>query len=168
MNAYECLGLEPHYAIDPKALERAYFDRQRNHHPDRAAVKCEKISSILSSMDLNDAYQTLKSPLKRAQHLLKLSGIEVLVDGKGVKPAPTLLMQVLEQREALDEAEDETVLKTIDQTAKQQREVCITRLNELFAAKKLDEAAQETLKLGYLEKLLDESRQKQRKLMAES
>jgi molecular chaperone HscB len=51
----------------------------------------------------NEAYQTLRDPLKRATYLLHLRGIDVQAENNTAMP-PAFLMQQMEWRESLDDA----------------------------------------------------------------
>ena len=100
-NLFEILGLAPAFRLEEKALERAYFTQQRLWHPDRFVGKPEaaRIEAVTRSQQLNDAYETLKHPLRRAEHLLELQGIFVLTED--AKASPAILMEMMELREAV-------------------------------------------------------------------
>ena len=87
--------------MQPCILHR---DRElsRKWHPDRFAKADPRArrASLQRSVQLNEAWRVLKDPFKRAEYLLSLSGISL---GKEVPPA--LLMETLELREELAEAE---------------------------------------------------------------
>lgn len=163
MSTFECFGLTPSFDIDLAALERVYFALQRTHHPDKAVQGDSRIASLLTSMQINECYQTLKSPLKRAQHLLKLQKLDVLAEKGGVNPSPALLEDIMEQREALASATSAAELEKIRLAAQAQQQDCISALKRLCGAEQWDEAAQVTLKLGYIERMLDECRQQSKK-----
>ena len=78
-NCFTLLELPELFTIDEALLQRNYFSAQRAWHPDRFvnAAAAEKQQAMQRSVAINDAYHTLKSPLKRAQNLLKLRGILV-------------------------------------------------------------------------------------------
>ena len=65
--------------IDVSALERAFYELSRKLHPDLNAgsEKQEQQWSLEQSSMLNDAYRTLRDPIKRTQYLLKLEGVEL-------------------------------------------------------------------------------------------
>jgi molecular chaperone HscB len=73
------LGLEPHLNLDLAALEREFHRLSRRLHPDRfvRATDSEKDWSLADTALLNDAYRTLKDPLRRTEYLLKLEGVEI-------------------------------------------------------------------------------------------
>ena len=65
--------------IDISALEKTFYARSRKLHPDlfARASKEEQDWSQEQSSRLNDAYRTLKDPIKRTEYLLKLEGVEL-------------------------------------------------------------------------------------------
>ncbi len=65
--------------IDAATLEREFYELSRKLHPDiyaRAESREQRWSLEQSSL-LNDAYRTLKDPVKRTEYLLRLEGIEL-------------------------------------------------------------------------------------------
>ena len=72
-------GLPRKLNIDVPLLEKGFYELSRKLHPDltaRATSKEQEWSLEQSSM-LNDAYRTLRDPIKRTQYLLRLEGIEL-------------------------------------------------------------------------------------------
>jgi molecular chaperone HscB len=78
-NYFSVFGLEPHLNLDLAALEREFHRLSRKLHPDRfaRAGESEKQWSLADTALLNDAYRTLKEPLRRTEYLLKLKGAEI-------------------------------------------------------------------------------------------
>src|SRR5499425_1349619 len=65
--------------IDTAVLEKSFYARSRKLHPDlfaRASKEEQEWSQEQSSL-LNDAYRTLKDPIRRTEYLLKLEGVEL-------------------------------------------------------------------------------------------
>src|SRR5258708_36767643 len=72
-------GLPRKLDLDVVALEKEFYVLSRKLHPDlnaRAASK-EQAWSLEQSSLLNDAYRTLKDPIRRTQYLLGLEGVEL-------------------------------------------------------------------------------------------
>jgi molecular chaperone HscB len=71
--------LEPKLNLDLPALEHEFHRLSRRLHPDRfaRAEENEKQWSLADTALLNDAYRTLKDPLRRTEYLLKLLGAEI-------------------------------------------------------------------------------------------
>jgi molecular chaperone HscB len=70
------LGLPRSFDIDPDKLEKQYLGFQRVLHPDRFVAKPARQRMIAESqaVAMNEAFQTLQDPLRRAAYLLKLHG----------------------------------------------------------------------------------------------
>ena len=73
---FSVFGLEPRLNLDLAALEHEFHRLSRRLHPDRfaRASENEKQWSLADTALLNDAYRTLKDPLRRTEYLLKLRG----------------------------------------------------------------------------------------------
>ncbi len=72
-------GLPPKLNIDVPALEKSFYELSRRLHPDlnaRAGSQEQEWSLEQSSL-LNDAYRTLRDPIKRTEYLLHLEGVEL-------------------------------------------------------------------------------------------
>jgi molecular chaperone HscB len=78
-NYFSFFGLPCQLNLDVAALEKNFYQLSRKLHPDlnAAASDEEKEWSLLQSSLLNDAYRTLKDPIKRTQYLLRLEGVEL-------------------------------------------------------------------------------------------
>jgi len=65
--------------LDTAALEKEFYALSRRLHPDLFAQTNtdERTWSLEQSSMLNDAYRTLKDPIKRTEYLLRLEGIEL-------------------------------------------------------------------------------------------
>src|SRR5580765_3338341 len=77
-NHFELFGLPVSFAVDTAALEARYHELQREVHPDRfaAASGAERRLSMQLATRVNEAYRTLKSPLKRAVYILQSRGVD--------------------------------------------------------------------------------------------
>ena len=76
---YSVFALEPKLNLDLAALEHEFHRLSRKVHPDRfaRAGENERQWSLADTALLNDAYRTLKDPLRRTEYLLKLQGAEI-------------------------------------------------------------------------------------------
>ncbi len=153
-------GLQARFRVDVGALERLYFDLQRQLHPDRFVTRSskERALSQLQATSLNEAYETLKDPLRRADYLMHLHGTDVLPDGCNLVNDQELLMEAMEMREALMEADS---MEAIDKVAKQASDDiadCIAALECSFAEKDWETTCRLTTRLKYLTKMADETK----------
>lgn len=104
MNYFDLFNLEPAFDIDTALLAERYRELQRAVHPDKFANDTEqqKMLSVQRTAQINDGYQTLKNPLRRAEHMLSLRGIELSHETTTLKDG-AFLMQQMEWREALED-----------------------------------------------------------------
>ena len=148
------------FDIDITQLERRYFTAQKQFHPDRFVGKPAEVRTKAAgqSMLINDAYQVLKSPLKRAQHLLTLNGIAVGDERDAVKPTHDLLEEIMEIREKLSEIGASGEVDALRKDVEKSVDATIAGISQAFRQKDLPNAAQMTIRLGYLLKIMDEIR----------
>jgi molecular chaperone HscB len=74
-------------------------------HPDRFASQGDAAKRVAMqwAVRVNEAYQRLKNPLKRAAYLCSLHGVEIDAENNTAMPAD-FLMQQIQWREALEDA----------------------------------------------------------------
>ena len=146
------------FDLDSAALEKAYFAQQRQYHPDRMAAKPEKerIAALQHSMTINEAYQALRQPLTRAEHMLANQNILVNTEKDSVKPTPMLLTEIMEWRERLADAADMASIQQLANETETAYRETMQLLSTSFQKQDWQNAAQATLRLGYLEKLRHE------------
>ena len=130
---------------------------QRLLHPDRFATKApsEKALSQRQATSLNDAYETLKDPLSRADYLIGLEGGGT---GDGGNADGELLQESLESREALAEAATVEAIDALARRALDDIDSCMAELSARFAAGDLKGARRQAVRLKYLRKLAEETR----------
>ena len=112
-------GMPRKLNLDVPRLEREFYELSRKLHPDlnARADKREQEWSLEQSSLLNDAYRTLKDPIKRTQYLLRLEGVELEEQSKTATEKarasgevkkqivpPDLLEEVFELNMQLEEA----------------------------------------------------------------
>ena len=157
-NLFAILGLSPSFVLNEKALETAYFTAQRACHPDRfvGRSEAERIAAVSRSQLVNDAYETLKNPLTRAEHLLEMQGLTALDDT--AKAPPALLMEMMELREQVaDAGSDGATLARVVEDVKKRAASTTRALEEAFAAQEYLRAVEETMRLHYLGKAMEEA-----------
>jgi molecular chaperone HscB len=173
---FTVLGVQPAFAIDVTDLERRYKDAARRLHPDkfvRADPRARR-ASLARSVQLNDAWKTLRDPVKRAEYLLAKAGIEVggeegtirttggAASGKEKVPVPqALLMDVMELREGLMDAraeDDEARVRELTAEVRERRRIAMAAVGEAFAADPADieRAAAELVAVRYYDRFLAE------------
>jgi molecular chaperone HscB len=153
------LGLERGFDVNVAALDRRYFDLQRRLHPDRFARKTprEKAISQQQAAALNEAYETLKNPLRRARYLARQLGVDLPEEGRTIDD-PELLMEAMERREALSEAATPQAVEALARAAAGERAAVLDSLSALFAAGDRKGLRTAILRLAYLDKFAEEAR----------
>lgn len=103
-DAFYRLGLPRRFVLDAGALERAYLAHSRAVHPDYhlSGASADLGASLELSAAVNEAYNTLRDPFTRAEHLLALEGGPSASEHKQM-PGP-FLAEMLELREQLESA----------------------------------------------------------------
>jgi molecular chaperone HscB len=159
MDHFARLGLERAFAVDLATLDRAYFGLQRRLHPDRFARKPprERAISQQQAAALNEAYETLKNPIRRARYLAEQMGVDLPGDGRTIDD-PALLMEAMEAREALAEAGSVADVQALEQTSRDDRTAAIEGLSDLFATADHAGIRRAILRLAYLDKFVEEAR----------
>jgi molecular chaperone HscB len=102
---FELLGLARQQGLDEIELERVYQDIQSRVHPDKHAHlgESERRLAMQWATRVNEAYLTLKSPLKRAEYLLRLVGHDPEIERNTAMPMDFLVQQ-MEWRENVEQA----------------------------------------------------------------
>jgi molecular chaperone HscB len=100
---FATLGVPRRFTLSSAELEQRHRDLSRVLHPDRHvdAPPSARRAALERAVAVNDAYRVLRDPLTRAQSLLALHGVPL---GDNDRAPPALLLEVMELREALDEA----------------------------------------------------------------
>lgn len=159
-------GVERDFDVNEAALETAYFELQRKLHPDRFATKSgrEKAFSQSQAVAVNEAYETLRDPLRRAAYMLSLNGVKADIDKETTISDPELLMESMEAREALAEAETAEDAAAIMRSTTESMRACERDLSAAFGAGDMENAGKLTTRLKYLGKLAGEARARRMKL----
>jgi len=103
-NHFELFGLPLKFDVDVDDLASRYREMQRSVHPDRFASASDQDRRLSLQMTalINEAFQTLKDPVRRGRYLLSLRGVD-LGDETDTAMDPAFLMEQMELREQLDE-----------------------------------------------------------------
>lgn len=137
------------FKLDKSALRKEFLQLQAKAHPDLHVAK-DKARAEATSAYINEAYKTLLNPLSRAQYLLSLRGVDIANDERAKVEDPDLLMNVLDIREQIEEADDKKIvllkLENDDRIAESEE-----KLNRIFENEgRTEEAKSEAVKLRYL------------------
>ena len=102
---FELFGVPATFAQDRAVLDARWKELQREAHPDRVASQGAAAQRVAMqwSVRINEAYQRLKDPVRRASYLCELNGAPIEAENNTAMPGE-FLMQQLEWRESLDDA----------------------------------------------------------------
>lgn len=158
---FALFDLSPAYKLDLAVLDQRYRDIQTQIHPDKYAHlgESEQRVAMQWATRANEAYQTLRSPLKRAQYLLHLRGIDLQIERNTAMPMDFLVQQ-LECREGVAEARANNDADELDQLHRALKRDMHAEF--VLLEQQLDEthdnpgAAETVRRLMFLEKLLHE------------
>jgi len=156
INFFTLLQLPEAFDIDLETLHQNYQSIQKDIHPDRFATFDDeaKLESIKKTAQVNDAYQTLKSPIRRAEYLLQLKGINIH-DEKYTAVPQDFLMQQMEWREELETHKlDKVALEKLAQDIQKNKNDMMNQLPSFFDDKNhLNDAIRVTRELNFIEKI---------------
>jgi len=165
---FALFDLSPAFDLDLDQLAARYRELARQMHPDRFAdaSEAEQRQALERSANLNDAFQTLKSPTRRARYLLALEGHEVPLET--TVQDPEFLMQQMQWREELEDLQDSADLAGVAAFKAQLRQAQAV-LNERFAALWQEPAQREAAermvrRMQFLDKLSQEVRELEERL----
>jgi molecular chaperone HscB len=105
LNYFAIFDLPTTFALEQPMLSSRYRELQAAVHPDRFvnATDAEKRVAMARAVEINDAYSTLKDPVRRALHLLALVDIDGL-DASDTSMPRDFLMEHVEWREGISDA----------------------------------------------------------------
>jgi molecular chaperone HscB len=112
---FTLFGLPRRFALDRAQLDASWRALQARVHPDRFASDGAAAQRLAMqwAVRINEAYQRLKDPLKRAARLCELAGAPIEAESNTAMP-PAFLMQQMEWREALEEARTLQQVEALD------------------------------------------------------
>jgi molecular chaperone HscB len=130
---FELFAVPARFAQDAGALDARWKELQREAHPDRFAAQgvAAQRQAMQWSVRINEAYQRLKNPLKRAAYLCELAGAPVNAENNTAMPAQFLIEQ-MQWREALDDATDEADITGLLELVQQARIATLQQCEELL------------------------------------
>jgi molecular chaperone HscB len=151
---FTLFGLPQRFAQDRAAIDARWKELQREAHPDRFAAQggAAQRVALQWSVRINEAYQRLKNPQKRAAYLCELRGAPIDAERNTAMP-PAFLMQQMEWREALDEARIEADLEAVGHQLRQARAKALDDIERLLDRENdAHAAAQQVRALMFIER----------------
>ncbi len=157
-NDFELFDVPVQYAQDRAQLDTRWKALQREAHPDRFAAEGAAAQRVAMqwSVRINEAYQRLKDPLKRAAYLCELLGAPVQAENNTAMP-PAFLMQQMAWRESLEDTTSAQDLEALaDLVSNEQRRVQQTLGDLLDVAKDPAQAVGQVRALMFIERFTQE------------
>lgn len=138
------------WSVDLTALKASWRRQQALFHPDRmhSRPENEQAAAAAQSSLINKAYETLRDPLLRAHYLLETKGHTVPDEAESLED-PQLLMQVMEMREQLEEAESEAEVEAVRVANEELYDEACEGLRRAFEAGDLEGARKLATQLRY-------------------
>ena len=164
MNYFSLFNLPFRYELSVDDIAQTYRQLQRTVHPDNFAhaSEHEQLLAVQKSAEVNDAFETLKNPLLRAQYMLGEQGVDIQIEQKTLQD-PAFLMQQMALREQLEEIADsddpDDEIDSFESEIKQLSNQLYGELPDLLESSckiKLENAANIVRKLKFVNKLREE------------
>ncbi len=113
-NDFELFGFAPRFLQDSAAIDARWKELQREVHPDKFSTQDAALqrAALQWSVRINQAYQRLKDPLKRAAYLCELHGAAVNAENNTAMSG-AFLQQQMQWREELDETSEAVALSEL-------------------------------------------------------
>lgn len=164
---YELFDLPLAFELDLSELSRRYREAVKLVHPDRfaAAGEQEQRAAVERAASLNDAYETLRSPGRRALYLLNL---QAPMEEEATVQDPEFLFQQMEWREELEDLGESADFAAIDAFKKRlagfRKEVDAEFARAWQDPDKRAQAERLVRRMQFLDKVLYEVRQLEERL----
>ena len=165
-NDFELFGLVERFAQDRPALDARWKELQRQAHPDKFAAQGAAAQRVAMqwSVRINEAYQRLKEPLRRAAYLCELHGTPIQAEDNTAMPA-AFLMQQMEWREALEDAQTVAAIDALDDEVMQARKAGLARCEVLIDLQQdYASAAQQVRALMFIARFADDIERRREQL----
>ncbi len=155
---FELFGIPMRFAQDRAGIDARWKELQREAHPDKFAAQGAAAQRVAMqwSVRINEAYQRLRNPLKRASYLCELHDAPINAETNTAMPVD-FLMQQMAWREALDEAKTVADLEEIGlKSISSGRERLLKIEHTLDAEKDFAAAARQVRSLMFIERFARE------------
>ncbi|WP_432731340.1 Fe-S protein assembly co-chaperone HscB [Variovorax sp. W6] len=133
---FQLFAVPATFAQDRAVLDARWKELQREAHPDRFAAQGAAAQRVAMqwSVRINEAYQRLKDPIRRASYICELNGAPLDAENNTAMP-PDFLMQQMEWRESLDDVADIASLEKLHAEVEAGRTRALSSLDWLIDEK---------------------------------
>ena len=157
-NDFALFGVPEQFAQDAGQLAERWKTLQKEAHPDRFAAQGAVAQRVAMqwSVRINEAWQRLKDPLKRAAYLCELHGAPIRAEDNTAMPA-AFLMEQMEWREALDDATSPQAVDALETQVQAARRTMLARCQDLLDVQHAyAQAAQQVRALMFVARFSDD------------
>jgi molecular chaperone HscB len=161
-NDFELFGLPQRFAQDRAQIDARWKELQRQTHPDKFTTQGAAAQRVAMqwSVRVNEAYQRLKDPLKRAAYLCELRGAPIQAENNTAMPA-AFLMQQMQWRESLEEVVEMAELDALQREVESARNSLLQQCEQLLdEAGQPAQAASQVRALMFIERFADDIEQR--------
>lgn len=157
-NYFSLFQLPQQFTLDERRLKERFRQLQREVHPDRHLDKGmhQQRLAVQFASYINTAYQTLKSPLSRAEYLLELA--QTTIDAQSMTVADSrFLLQQMQWRDILSDATKDQckqTAKSLRSDVSAHREQLIAAFVDAYNRGEFDRAKETVAKLHFVEKMM--------------
>lgn len=155
---FELFAVPATFAQERAGLDARWKELQREAHPDRFAAQGAAAQRLAMqwSVRINEAYQRLKDPIKRATYLCDQHGAPINAETNTAMP-PAFLMQQMDWREMLDDARDSSAVDALRAEVSAARALALSSLDRLIdQTGDYPAAAQQVRALMFIERFADD------------
>ena len=155
---FELFGIPMRFAQNRASIDARWKELQREAHPDKFAAQGAAAQRVAMqwSVRINEAYQRLKNPLKRASYLCELHGAPINAENNTAMPVD-FLMQQMAWREALDDAETVADMEEIASKSRSSGREQLSKIeHKLDVEQDFAAAAREIRSLMFIERFASE------------
>jgi molecular chaperone HscB len=171
---FSVLGQPARFAVDLATAETAYKDLSRQVHPDRFAKADPQArrAALARTVQLNEAWRTIKDPVRRAEYLLLRAGIDVGEkkpspgdEAKAthrVAAPPAFLIEILELNDELSAAKragDAVKVAFMAEEMRSRARATMKTIGEALdgGTGRLEDAARSLVALRYFQRFIDQA-----------
>lgn len=155
---FALFGVPRRFAQDRGVLDARWRELQGQVHPDKFAAEGAAAQRVAMqwAVRVNEAYQRLKDPVKRAAYLCELNGAPVHSESNTSMPNG-FLMQQMAWREALEEATSLSDVEALADAVAMHRQQALVALAETCDEKHdFTAAAEQVRALMFVERFADD------------
>lgn len=145
---FAIFNLPRHFDLNEVQLEQRWKELLLQTHPDKFSTQGQAAQRIATqwSVRINEAYQTLKNPLKRAALLCELAGFSIQSESNTTMPAD-FLMQQMQWREQLDASQTTENIEQFQKILEQESRKMLSTLAWLIDEQSNYEQAAQTVRM---------------------